>query len=89
MKTDNLLINYRSQIDTLDKELLELLSRRFEIVKQVWIYKKQNNIKPLQTNRWNELLKEKIEVWEFLWLKEVFIVDIWNRIHKEALKIEE
>jgi chorismate mutase len=35
METNELLKNYREQIDTLDKELIYLLFRRFEIVKQV------------------------------------------------------
>jgi chorismate mutase len=35
MDFNELLTNYRDQIDTLDKELLYLLSRRFEIVKQI------------------------------------------------------
>jgi chorismate mutase len=35
MEHIELLQNYREQIDTLDKEMIYLLSRRFEIVKQI------------------------------------------------------
>jgi chorismate mutase len=35
MENKDLLENYRAQIDTLDKELIYLFFRRFEIVKQI------------------------------------------------------
>jgi len=88
MDFNELLTNYRDQIDTLDKELLYLLSRRFEIVKQIWVLKKENNIPILQKNRLETLLRENIEVWRDLWLSKEIVEDIWNRIHDESLKIE-
>lgn len=88
MQNKELLENFRSQIDTLDKELLYLLSRRFTIVNEIWKIKKEEKITPLQEGRWNQLLSENIEVWEELWLKKGIIEDIWNRIHKESLEIE-
>lgn len=88
MEYVDLLKNYRAQIDTLDKEIIYLLSRRFTIVNEVWILKKENNIPALQESRWNELLSENIEVWKELWVSESFIIDVWERIHKEALNIE-
>jgi chorismate mutase len=68
--------------------LLYLLSRRFEIVKQIWVLKKENNIPILQKNRLETLLRENIEVWRDLWLSKEIVEDIWNRIHDESLKIE-
>ena len=88
MEYKELLENYRDQIDTLDKELLYLFHRRFEIVKQIWNIKKENGIASLQNGRWKQLLEDNIEVWEDLWLKKDFIVDIWERIHEESLKLE-
>lgn len=88
MEYNELLCNYRAQIDTLDKEIIYLLSRRFEIINQVWILKKENNIPALQKDRWEELLNENIEVWYELGISEEIIRDIWERIHKESLKIE-
>lgn len=88
MEYKELLNIYRHQIDTLDKEVITLLARRFEIVKQIWIIKKENNIQPLQNDRWKKLLDENIEFWEELLVPEKFIIDIWERIHKESLEIE-
>ena len=88
MEFNELLKNYREQIDTLDKEILYLLHRRFEIVKQIWIIKKENNIEALQKDRWDELLNENIEVGKELFLSEDIVRDIWERIHTESLRIE-
>jgi chorismate mutase len=35
------------------------------------------------------LLNKLIEKWNKIWLEKKFIEDIWNRIHKESLKIQE
>lgn len=89
MENIELLKIYRDQIDTLDKELIYLFSRRFEIVKQIGLLKKVENIAPLDNNRWQQLLKENIEISREYGLKDEFIIDVWNRIHSESLKLEE
>ena len=88
MNHKELLKNYREQIDLLDKEIIYLLSRRFQILKQIWILKKENNIELLQKDRWEALLNDNIEVGKELLVSEGLIRDIWNRIHEESLGIE-
>ncbi len=88
MEYNELLANYRAQIETLDKEMIYLLSRRFEIVNQIWIIKKENNMPALQEDRWNSLLEGNIEFANELLVSESLIRDVWERIHKESLKIE-
>jgi len=62
MENKELLKIYRHQIDTLDKELISLIARRFEIVKQIGIIKKEDSIEALQLDRWNKLLQDNIEM---------------------------
>ncbi|MDD3646578.1 MAG: chorismate mutase [Candidatus Gracilibacteria bacterium] len=88
MEFEALFKNYREQIDTLDKELLYLFHRRFEIVKEIGKLKKENSVETLQADRWKKLLTENILVGEELGLSEDFVIDIWERIHKESLKLE-
>jgi len=88
MQEKDLLKNFREQIDSLDREILYLLFRRFTIVNEIWKIKKQLNMSALQQDRWKEVLENKIEVWKEYWLNKEFIEDIWNRIHKESLEIE-
>ena len=79
---------FREEIDSIDWELIKLLAKRFEVVVKVWEYKKLNDIQPLQTNRWEEVLSSKKKIARLYNLSEKFIEDIWNRIHEEALEIE-
>lgn len=80
---------YRMQIDAIDVQIIELLAQRFEVVKKVWEYKKKNNLPPLQPERWREVLHARKEKGAELWIQGECIENIWNEIHKEALKIEE
>jgi chorismate mutase len=88
MSNKELLENYRQQIDTLDKEIIYLLFRRFTIVEEIWKIKKVENIPVLQEKRWKKLLEDNIEKAEEYWLNKKLIEDLWGRIHKESLEIE-
>ena len=83
------LIEFRTQIDTIDNQIIELLAKRFEIVRQVGHYKKEHHLPPLQLGRWEEVLEDKIQKAKKYNIDQNCIVDIWNRIHESALEIEE
>jgi chorismate mutase len=83
-----MLEKYRKEIDDIDYQIIELLAKRFKIVKEIWQYKKENGLAPLQPSRWNQVLKTRKEFAKKFWISEKFIEDIWNRIHDEALNIE-
>lgn len=82
------LTKYREQIDLIDNQIIDLLSKRFLVVKQVWDFKKLNNIQPLQQNRWEEVLKTRKLKASKLNLDQNFIENIWEQIHKYALSLE-
>lgn len=89
MENKELLKIYREQIDSLDKEMIYLLFRRFELVKQIGLIKKEDGItNPLDKTRWNNLMDENLEVSREYWLKDELIIDLWNRIHKYSLDLE-
>tara|TARA_Y100000385_G_C13066656_1_gene627037 strand:+ start:733 stop:1002 length:270 start_codon:yes stop_codon:yes gene_type:complete len=52
----NKLVDFRNQIDDIDNQILNLLVNRFEIVKKVGEYKKQNNVIVSHPNRENDIL---------------------------------
>jgi len=83
-----MLKQYRNELDQVDKEIIKLLTKRFDIVKKIWEYKKKNNIWILQLWRWEEVLKNRKEFAKKLWVNENLIEYIWNLIHEEALKLE-
>lgn len=79
----------RKEIDVIDSEILGLLNRRMGVVKEVGLFKKENHVKPLAPKRWEEVLSDKVLRGEGLGLSRELIIDIWESIHKAALKLEE
>jgi len=79
---------YRKQIDEIDTQIIDLLAKRFEIVKKVGEYKKERNIPPLQPERWQQVLQTRKNLAKEKWLNPELIEKFWNLIHEEALKLE-
>lgn len=79
----------RNKIDSLDKKLIELLGEREKVVKEIGVYKAKNNIPPLQTDRFKQVLEKAIEAGKQESLSETFVTELMNAIHKESLRIEE
>ncbi len=81
--------NLREKIDKIDIELIKLFAERFEVVKKVGEWKKQNWVtNPVDEKRWQEILERNSKKAEELWISKDFIEKIWEEIQKEALKLE-
>ncbi len=80
--------NFREQIDTIDNEMIYLLSRRFALVEQIWIIKRDMWGNPLQPKRWEELLENLLEEAKEKNVNKELVKTIWEAIHKESLNIE-
>ena len=76
----------RTQIDELDKQLLELLGERMSISRQIGKYKKQRNMTVLQSIRYNELLKSRCEQGKIYHLSCSFVESLFENIHEESVK---
>jgi chorismate mutase len=87
--TDNVMQIQRKKIDSLDKELIEILGARERAVKEIGIYKAKNNIPPLQAARFQEVMRKSIETGQKEGLSPEFITKLLNAIHEESLRIEE
>ncbi len=88
MNLDELLLSFRNQIDTIDEEFIYLLSRRFELVKQIGKIKKDNWEEALQPKRWEEVLENLYSEADDKWVSRELVKEMWTAIHKEALRIE-
>lgn len=82
------LIKLREQIDSIDMQLLELLSYRMKIVKQMAEHKKHHNISVLQIKRWKEIIESRISKAEQLEMNTQFIKSLLEIIHLEAIRIQ-
>ncbi|WP_167615978.1 chorismate mutase [Maribellus sediminis] len=78
----------RSRIDAIDSELLEMLSSRVEIVKEIGKYKKENNVTALQINRWSQLMENRINVGNSLNLDETFVKILFQLIHEDSVRMQ-
>ena len=76
----------RTQIDELDKQLLELLGERMSISREIGKYKKQRNMTVLQSIRYNELLKSRCEQGKIYHLSCSFVESLFENIHEESVK---
>lgn len=88
-QTDVFLKNKRTQIDSLDKKLFEVLGERERVVKEIGIYKAKNNIPSLQAARFQQVLDKGIEAGKQEGLSAEFVTELLNAIHKESLRIED
>ena len=84
----NELEKIRDAIDETDKELLEVVSRRFELVKKVGTYKKEKNVAIFQLERWQKILENRPEWGKALKLDPEFVKEIYQAIHDESIKIQ-
>lgn len=76
----------RASIDDIDFDVIELLSERMELVRQIGHYKKSKQITILQIERWAEIFKSRQANAEQLQLDKSFIENIMNAIHQESIR---
>jgi chorismate mutase len=83
--TENL-SELRRQIDQIDEQLLELLSKRMRISREIGIYKKEHNMPVLQSPRYNEILENRSNIGESMDLSPEFVKEILKEIHEESVR---
>lgn len=87
-KPNTQLKDHRSSIDLLDQSIVSLIAKRMKIVKKVGQYKRNKGIQPLDQTRWQQVLDSKKSLAIKEDLNPKLIIDIYNLMHQEALKIE-
>ena len=79
------LLNFRNQIDKFDKNIIELLNSRKDIVKQIADFKNENKLTIFQIERWFEILSTRKENAKLLGLDEEMVEEIFALIHKYSI----
>ena len=79
------LADLRKDIDHMDNEILETLSKRMKIAEQIGQFKKDNEVTVLQVNRWEEILENRLKMSGALGLSDDFIKNLLNLIHTESI----
>ena len=84
--TTESLSELRSQIDKLDDQLLELLSRRMRVSRDIGQYKKEHNMPVLQTQRYEELLARRAGQAGQMGMDREFMRTVLQAIHEESIR---
>lgn len=85
---ENQLELLRNRIDALDRELLETLSARMEVARQIGQYKKDNNVTALQIGRFAELMDKRVKLGESLNLNGHLVQQLFQHIHEDSVRMQ-
>jgi chorismate mutase len=84
----NQLEELRNQIDSIDYQLIELVSSRMRISEKMGEYKFKNNVTVLQMERWLEILRTRTEHGITVNLDPVFVEKVMTFLHQESIRIQ-
>lgn len=76
----------RDEIDGVDREIIDILAKRMKIAEEIGSYKKQNNITILQSERWNNIVKDREGQGKEKGLTSEFMLELYQSIHKESIR---
>ena len=78
----------REQIDQLDDEIMTRMASRMKISEKIGQYKQENNVTILQVNRWEEIVKTRVDMAKAMGLDEGFMRDLLRLVHHESIQIQ-
>ena len=76
----------RKQIDECDEQIMELLAKRMELSREIGVYKKKHNMTVLQTNRYQQMLAQRVALGHSLKLNDVLVERLFTLIHEESVR---
>ena len=77
------------EIDKMDAELLDILSKRLKIVDEIGQYKKENNITILQIKRWRDIFYDRLNLGSRMGLSQDFLFKLLQLLHEESILRQE
>lgn len=83
--TENL-TELRKQIDECDNNLIQILSKRMRVAREIGTYKKEHNMTILQTGRYNEILEKRGSQGALCGMDAEFIKKVFEAIHEESVR---
>jgi len=76
----------RQQIDDLDNQLMELLSKRMRVCRQIGQYKKEHNMTVFQASRYNEILEKRGAQGALCGMSPEFVATVFESVHEESVR---
>ncbi|MCK4638103.1 MAG: bifunctional 3-deoxy-7-phosphoheptulonate synthase/chorismate mutase type II, partial [Bacteroidales bacterium] len=85
---ENKLEELRAKIDEVDYELINILAKRLELVKQIGEYKRNSNITILQLKRWRNVIQDRLKKGVEKGLSKNFLIDLFELVHEESIRLQ-
>ena len=79
------LMGLREQIDSLDREILQLLAERMNVAENIGRIKRENDVRILQEARWEDIMERALTSSSSLGLSEEFLHTLLDAIHIESI----
>ena len=76
----------RKQIDMMDDQLMDLLTRRMRISREIATYKKEHNMSVVQTGRYTEILDKRGAQGTLCGMDPDFVKKVYEAIHEESVR---
>ena len=76
----------RKQIDAIDNQLMDLLSKRMRVCREIGQYKKEHNMTVLQTGRYSEILDKRGAQGALCGMSADFVKQVYEHIHEESVR---
>ena len=80
------LMGLREQIDSLDHEILQLLSERMNVAEKIGRIKRDNDVRILQSARWEDIMERVLMRSHSLGLSENFLRTMLDAVHVESIE---
>ena len=84
--TTESLKSLRRQIDEMDSELIQLLSKRMRISREIALFKKEHNIAVVQPNRYSEILDKRGAQGVLCGIGSECVKTVFEAIHTESVR---
>lgn len=79
---------FRFSIDSVDYQLMELLSRRMDLVKKIGLLKKDSNLSIFQLERWKEIVSTRLNIGDELHLDRTLVKKVIKMLHQESINLQ-
>lgn len=76
----------RKQIDELDNQLMDLLTKRMRVSREIAEYKKLHNMTVVQTTRYSEILDKRAAQGVLCGMNPDFVKKVYEAIHSESVR---
>ncbi len=83
--TENLTL-LRQHIDECDNDLLNILSRRMAISREIGQYKKEHNMQVVQAQRYSEMISDRSKQGQEMGMSAEFIETVMQAVHEESVR---